>query len=323
MLRKFFLSVLILVAFIALPVSAEEKEKTLTDEEKLMEYIYEPMEMQKMSQLYWALDVLDTENDTHIDNFLRINECDIYRDYYSNEFEWQSIREAGRAFVKENKESFPVRFEIMQPLKLRDYNFELQAFEVDKEFHIDGISRFEVLALDYAEPICTGASYSSKIENIEGYPRGVLISLNRPITVQKVLTSPEKAQAYIDETSAIFRNYPAHQQTRENLYDLRKAYLVMKVKFFADTGEIHWKDGVYFKDLFAVLEGIEIYTDISKENLLYAESYRRSKEDEAKRKKRKEKAKELRKEMKEADENSEGSESSTPAEPVPASEAQP
>ena len=56
------------------------------------DYIYEQPTYAKLAQLYWALSKLDPKKDTDIDNFLLINECDIYKQYRSNEFEWKDIR---------------------------------------------------------------------------------------------------------------------------------------------------------------------------------------------------------------------------------------
>src|SRR5262245_27980767 len=78
------------------PTAAEEE---LAGEVDNTPQYYEEPTVQKFSQLYWAISKLDPTNDTDIDNFLMINECDIYREYAHNEFEWKEIREAGRQFV--------------------------------------------------------------------------------------------------------------------------------------------------------------------------------------------------------------------------------
>ena len=110
------------------------------------DYIYEELTMDKLSQLYWAMsaEMLDIDDDSDIDHFLRINECDIYRDYSHNEFEWKGVREAGRDFIRKNIDEFPVRFVIMQPILLSDYEFEKEGFNVQEDYKIDNVKRFVV-----------------------------------------------------------------------------------------------------------------------------------------------------------------------------------
>jgi len=227
--------------------------------------------MQKVSQLYWAISKLDPAKNSDVDNFLMINECDIYKDYFSQEFEWRSIREAGREYVVKNKKNFPLRFEFMQQLKVTDYDFEREGFGVLEEFKIFGTRRFEILTKDAMQPICNHKG------NIEGYPKGLIIELSRPFSVMFVPVEPEAAEAYISSKASTFKSLDARHQTQSNLYDIRNVYLVMKIKVFAYKGKARTAEGMDLASVLAVLEGYEIYGDANKDTLLYSASFRRKK----------------------------------------------
>ncbi|GJL84753.1 MAG: hypothetical protein DHS20C02_05280 [Micavibrio sp.] len=233
------------------------------------DYIYERMNMKNLSLLYWALDKLDIENNTHIDNFMRINECDIYKDYISHDFSWREIRKSSREFIEENKRQFPLRFEFSQALKVMDYDFEKEGFEFADEYKIEPTRRFEVLAMDGRSTMC-----GNRKPNMEGYTRGVVVEFSRPFGLDFLPVEPDTADKYITERMAYFKALPLHRRTTKDLYSTRNVYLVMKVKFFSYIGERRTSEGFNLAHVLAVLEGYDVYGDAERNLLLYSESYR-------------------------------------------------
>lgn len=232
---------------------------------------YEDFTMQKISQMYWAISKLDPTNDIHVDNYLFINECDIYREYAHNEFEWKEVREAARQFLIENKKNFPLRFTFMQPLLLKDYSFERGGFEVNDEYKILGTRRFEVGIEDINEDVC-GVHYV-----LDGYPKIVVMDLSRPFSLEFVPASPEVAKKYIDIRSEIFQSLDPSRQNAEMMYKLRDAYMVMNVKIYSYKGIEKANQTSQAAAVFAVLESYEIYGDRDRKMLLFSESFRRRK----------------------------------------------
>ncbi len=236
---------------------------------------YVPGTLQNFSLLYWAMGRLDLASNDHIDNYLLINECDIYKDYVYNEFEWLKIREFAKKQLTEKKanKELPTRFEFVQELQLNKYNFEKQGFEVTPNFSIDGIRRFEILATDAKERTC---GYDS-VRNIIGYPKGVFVELNRPILFEVLPMDTESANNYIAEKTIEYKKLPVDKREKLSVYNFRDIYLVMKVRFFANAGE-HFseKENIHFAKMLAVLESVEIYDDIERKTLLFSQNYKRS-----------------------------------------------
>lgn len=241
-------------------------------QDQQLNYIYEKPSMSAFSKLYWALSRLDLKDNLYIDNFLLINECDIYKDYHSHEFEWRQVRKSAREYIKASRRTFPLRFEFMQPLRLGDYNINTQKFSVYKPYEIKGTKRFELRAPDSKDIIC------GEKGEIYGYPRGIVLEFTRPFRLTEFYVPPQKAEEYISIKQEKFQELDARKRENEkNLYLTRDAYLVMKVKIFTSQGNIKGVfAGEYLAHVLAILEGVEIYADPEQKEILFEDTYRRT-----------------------------------------------
>jgi hypothetical protein len=279
---KFLLSAFLLTALLCPSSDAfatgETKTNKTTTEIKAGEakYIYERPSRQKFSRLYWALGMLDLKEDKSVDDFLQINECDIYKDYYYNEFEWKNVRESGRQFLAENMNKFPLRFEVVQPLLLGEYDLQTESFEILPDYQIKETSRIEVFPQDYADIVCQDDG-SGRIQQIENYPIGVVAEFNRPLNLVTVPVPDALARAYIEEKLATFKKLRADRQNQENLYNFRDAYIFMHMKFFAYKDQFTNNENYRMAEIMAVLEGFEIYADKEKKMLLWSQDFRKKK----------------------------------------------
>ena len=233
-------------------------------------YIYERPTVKALSHLYWGINLYKTEDDEAVDEFMRINECEIYKNFSSDELEWKEIRDATREFLRENKEDFPTRFEFVMPLQLEDYIEKRGAFQIQKEYQINSLRRFELLATDFATP---GCSREHSIQR--GYPRAIILEFSRPFNLVYVPVEKRQALDYIkSKLDDMKTNYDPRFHSKNLMYKLRKAYLVIKVKIFTygkDLGVNSIDLPVY--QMMGVLEGYEVYEDLNKENLFYSQNY--------------------------------------------------
>lgn len=243
-------------------------------EEKKRHVIYERPSVKTLSQLYWRMLKLDPENDLHVDNFMMINECDLYRDYYQNEFEWISIRDAARQFLLENRKDFPIHFEFVQPLRFAEYDLETHEFDIWKPYKIKGVRRFEVLAEDLYKDVCDKKSK----QTITGYPKGLLTELNRPFTLDTISVEPETARDYIESKLERNKNSNAAVGSKDDLYESRSAYLVMRFRVFSYKEDERVRNFGDMAKVLAVLESYQIYGDRDHQMLLFAEDFTRKKE---------------------------------------------
>lgn len=271
-------SLLLLLVFLVVPSASKaenEKLMKMLNSRPLALYDYKQATLKNFSQLYWALSRLDITNDQFIDNYMLINECDIYKNYFQNEFEWNSIRQYARQHIEQNKEKFPLRFEFIQPLRLGPYDFEKQGFKVAESYEIDGIRRFEIQSLDFYEKTC---GYEG---DVVGYPKSLIVELSRPVFFEILPMHPDKANEYLNEKTVEFKKLATGQQQDYKVYNFRDIYLVLKVKFFASAGDYSSKvNSTLSAKVLGVLESIEIYDDLERKKLLFSENYQRNKNKE-------------------------------------------
>ncbi len=269
------------------PVATEASAETLaeqnpdpaaaTSSEK--KYYYEQPTRQKFSRLYWALDLLDINNDEDVDNYLMFNECEIYKSEFFNELEWKDIRESARAFLKENKSTFPIRFEVVQPLFLGEYDVNTKKFDVLDKYKIKPTTRIEIMAKDYAEIPCIRSGSSAVITKVPRYPAGILAEFNVPLEATTIPVDPETAELYIQEKAAPIKQRSEQSNkdmTQAKFFNARDAYIFMRVKFFAAKGITRQRgDGYELANILTILEGIEVYADRDKKMLLWKKDFKK------------------------------------------------
>ncbi len=237
-------------------------------------YIYEKPTTKALSHLMWGVGFYNLEDDLAVDEFIRINECAIHEAFSTDEFEWSKVRAATKSFIKENKREFPSRFQFVLPLKLGDYDAKRNAFEIQKDFEVVSIRRFELQATDFNESIC---SRDNK-KNPSTYPRALVLEFSRPFTLTHVPTTEAKANIYIKNKLDLMKKYYeiAHHN-KSVMYSLRNAYLVLKVKVFTHGKYLGRNQyNVSMVQMMGILEGYEIYEDIERNNLFFSQSYVKS-----------------------------------------------
>lgn len=236
---------------------------------------YEVPTLSTLSKLYWAISKLDLNNKTHIDNYMLINECELYRDFFHNELEWDGIRNVARATLQNNRARFPVNLEYTQLIHFAEYDPGTQSFDILEADKIMGGRSFEVLAKDVDENVC-----GQRRNWIEGYPKGLYVELNRPVVLDKIPVPKAKAEEYIEKKLKTFNALPVMQQDKKALYNMRDAYVSMKVKVLAYDKDVQIKSGgveVGLAKVYATLDGYSIYGDRDKRVLLFTEDFQNKK----------------------------------------------
>ncbi|MCB1839372.1 MAG: DUF4852 domain-containing protein [Alphaproteobacteria bacterium] len=233
-------------------------------------YFYEKPTMKALSHLYFAINYADVDNDLHIDNYLRINECSLFRRFISSEFEMKEIREATRKFINSNRSQFPTRFELTQEIKLLDYDMERRAFKIDPQYQIQAIRRFELFTTDGFNKQKCGAS----VKELDGFPFGIILEVSRPFTFTYVPVDVNTALAYIDEKNKIFQKFSEKKKNKANMFELRKAYITIYAKVFAFRKLVpSMQSGYLLLQTLAVMEGFDVYADPGGKTLFYSKSF--------------------------------------------------
>jgi len=247
---------------------AQETQSNTSDKEE--EYF--PASLENFSKTYWRFRKFDLSDNVAIDNYMRINECDLYKEYHHNEFEWLSIRNATKNFLEENIKKFPQNYAFVQHISLGDYDFERKGFNIAKEQELIGVKRFEIPSSDSLSSVCDVRG------PIEKYPKVIALELTRPLTFDFFDIDPQLAKEVLAEKMEKYEKLDPNYKTREEFLLAREVYLRVKVKMFAyKPDDILTRDGNYVAKMLAILEEVEVFADKDQTQLLYRKDLRRQK----------------------------------------------
>jgi len=227
---------------------------------------YIPMDYGDISRMYWAIGKMELDSDDHIDNYLRINECDMVQRYYNNEIQWHQIRDATRASLQKNMKTYPRSFDVVIPITVGKYNEQGQYFDILDPAVTRSIQRLELSSLPF-ENKCTK---NSKV--FRDYPHPIVLSLNRPFLLTKIPVEKEMAAAFIEQTRQGKQDQDISTQTERYR---REAYLRVKFRFMMMKGTIKLPNHDQKAEIYTRLDGYEVYADKERLRLLYAQDYDR------------------------------------------------
>ncbi len=242
------------------------------DESKFVDPSYE-----NLARLYWNLGILDINDNDLIDNYLAITDCEIYQTYKTNDLEWREIRDLARASIRRNYKSWPTSFRVIIPLYLRDYHEDEEYFDVDTKLSVVNAAR-RIETLFYKKPVTC-----RKSGEINGYPRNLVLFLNRPFSLPEVPVERELARLFLDEVNVT--NKKENDNAVKGLKDakgLRMTYLEIFFKVHSFKEVINTQAGLQAV-VFTQIDHIRVFADIDKEKMLYEQSMF----EESKRKRRK------------------------------------
>ncbi|MAS86869.1 MAG: hypothetical protein CMH30_02660 [Micavibrio sp.] len=137
---------IIVVFLMSFSVQAQEKPEIRDD--------YIKVSFKDLSKTYWWLSLHDISEQKAVDEFARIHDCDVYRRYYRNDFQWERIRQGIAEELKRNRASFPNRYYVVIPLFLNRYDFESQAFEFKDNSKMDNVNFINILDKSDFEGYC-------------------------------------------------------------------------------------------------------------------------------------------------------------------------
>jgi len=212
-----------------------------------------------LSRLYWKKGALELSNDLAIDNYLFINECQIYNKFYEDEFEWMRVRSAAREMLKDNKDGFAEHFKILIPLDLGRYDMKRKGFPLVNNTAFRDLRRVEVGGANTKQEIC-GNKFG-----IDLYPRNIVLALNKPFNFQFLKLDEHIAQAFV-----IRRKYEKVEVPGTFAFNKfeRPVFARIRVKVNNYNGLTKNKKGQELAVMIGQIDGIDIFEDRGETRLL-------------------------------------------------------
>lgn len=195
----------------------------------------------------WLFRDLDENNNGNVDQYLLITECDLYRQYYTNDIEWSKIRDATRSYIAANRKKFPNRFEFIQPIYLGRYDVPSKSFAVEGNSKIMGVGVMQVSGNRATNYTCLKTSeYDPKI-----FPLNAVLNLSRPLNYTSVKTSEASAEEYL--------KYIADNDLVSEFG--RPAYVRYRFKVEQSLNPVALNNGELSYNFFGGLESMTVFGD--------------------------------------------------------------
>jgi hypothetical protein len=237
--------------------NVEQQESTVIEDDYSGDY--KQPTVANLSKLYWKKDALDLADNTAIDNFLLINECKIYKEFYEDDFEWLRVRKAARKMISENKDSFTDKYQIILPIDLGRYDMDGKGFPLINDTAFMDLRRIEIGGNSSNAEIC------GNNDTIKGYPRNVILVLSKPFQFDFLQLDEHIAQAYI-----IRQRYDPVKRPKNlrNKSFNRLAFARIRITFDKYHGNTKGIDGEPLAIMFGKLDGIDFFEDPHEKRLL-------------------------------------------------------
>ena len=187
-----------------------------------------------------------------------INECEIYKSFYHDDFQWGDIRKAARALIEKERDTFPSRFKLMLTVDLGSYDIEKGGFPLDNGTEIKGLRRVLIGNDSNDDNIC---GYSGELEY---YPRQVVVILSRPFNFDFLQISRQEAEDYIMRQKQNI--YSMSKKTAKLRYD-RPLFIQPLIAFKHFQG-VETDGRSVNAVVYGKIEAIEVYEDPYGEYLL-------------------------------------------------------
>lgn len=218
---------------------------------------YQKTTVSNLAKLYWLRGVLDVDNDTAIDNFIQVQECEFYKDNFKDDFKWMQVRRAARKMIKQDLPTYSDKFKIVVPIKLGRYDTKRQGFPIVDDTSFMNLRRVEIAG--NSGQICT------ETWDLELYPKTLYLLLSTPLTYDFMKLDEHLAQAYILRNNIYDDRGDAGY--KDNTYN-RLAYARVRMTFSEYQGDekVRYKERVAL--IFGKIDGIDIFENADETGLL-------------------------------------------------------
>ncbi len=219
---------------------------------------YQESNIQNFSKLYWLKNVFSFDDDTAIDNFVMINECDFYQQYLKDDFNWEKVRDATREIIKEDIPTYSDKYKIIVPVDLGRYDPKKKGFPIINGTQFEDLRHVEVGGRK--DRVC------GRVRDVKKYPRSISFILNEPLSYKFVSIDEDVAQALIlrDKNKSILDKPKELRSQRFN----RLVFARVRMSFLQYQGVVTGDNKRPASTIFGEIDGIDIFENQDETGLL-------------------------------------------------------
>ena len=160
---------------------------------------------------------IDLSKNETVDEYAIITQCDLYKEFFADDFKWQRIRKAIRESVKQNMPTFPIKYSAVGSRSLGRYNFEGHVFLFQEPIKNVGI--FSLYSATADDMTCQRPNVLNRRltdDTVQFLPHDFKATLDYPVTIPGIPMPENEAQALLDRMQK-FNNPTRQVYVRFNL----------------------------------------------------------------------------------------------------------
>ena len=203
--------------------------------------------LENLSKLYWRLGAFDSQDEKSIENYIKINDCKIFENFSTDDFEWKKIITSMKSYLSTQNQNFSLKYQFLISLNLGKYDGDQGGFPLINNTGFQNSRLINVQSSDFSQTVCKDNSIN------RNYPKSVIILLPKPFNLTFLKVDEHIAQAYI-------------LKNKKN--DERTASLRLRISFNDYLGNMRGENNSVFSVLNGHVDGYEIFEDSTQRNLL-------------------------------------------------------
>lgn len=141
---------------------------------------------------------LDLSDNTLLDEYAAVTDCDVYKASYGDDFKWNAVRQAIRDDVEQNRAHYPAAYAYDIRLRLDRYDFANRLFVFSDKTPVRNINAIPLYTFDSMP--CNNV----RIRFIPGSFRAVLV--DQPVDIPGLPLTPEEGQALLKRMAIVGNN---------------------------------------------------------------------------------------------------------------------
>lgn len=213
---------------------------------------------ENIMHLMWLFGVYDPDNVDDLTAAIMKTECNLYTKHYTNDFEWRKILGATSDYFKKYSNSYSNYFEIVQPLYLGRYDFDLKGFKLLNPYEFANVSAIQISINDEVRGPCSRGVVASP-----RYSTAAILNLKNPFNIDYIRVSEELAAEYLDYI----------KENSGSIENTKSAYLRYRVRVDKFLTQTKRKDLGNIQVFNGQILRLDIFADREMLRPLYSQTY--------------------------------------------------
>ena len=216
------------------------------------DFEYESATIRRLTDHLFQEKMIDFDDPKQFKEYSMIEDCDIFRKYFSNDFEWNKIRLAIKKEMQDQKPSLlKTRIRVPGVLNLTRYNFTTQAFDIHEDYVFKDVGFLQLSSNNYK--LC-GGDYNKGDMGL-ALPNQYFLKPEIPFNLYRIPVSKLVAKKVLDKTVP-----------NKDKEATRPAYFYMNVTLDAFFDIDKKAKGGVTAYVLGTVDSIDFYTDEYRQN---------------------------------------------------------